>query len=165
MENAYDKKSMAFCGQNVSISPPHCIAGLENISIGDNTYIGPHATLYSTRAKLIFKSNVVVGPNLTVITGDHMTIPGRFVRSIGDEEKLPEYDQDVVIEDDVWIGANVTILKNVTIGRSAIVAAGAVVTRDVAPYSIVGGAPARFIRYKFSPEEIELHEKKLFSNH
>ena len=62
---------------------------------------------------------------------------------------------DIVIGSDVWICANVTIMDNVTIGHGAVVAAGAVVTRDVAPYSIVGGNPARLIRKRFSDEQIE----------
>ncbi|MBU2537741.1 MAG: acyltransferase [Proteobacteria bacterium] len=52
----------------------------------------------------------------------------------------------VVVEDDVWIGHGATILKGVHVGKGAIIAAGAVVTRDVAPYSIVGGVPAKLIR-------------------
>ena len=53
---------------------------------------------------------------------------------------------DVVIEDDCWIGCNVTVLSGVTIGRGSIVAAGAVVNKDVPPYSIVGGVPARLLK-------------------
>lgn len=53
--------------------------------------------------------------------------------------------EPVTVEDDVWIGMNCTILPGVTIGRGAIVAAGAVVRSDVAPYTIVGGVPAREI--------------------
>ena len=57
------------------------------------------------------------------------------------------YDHDVVIEKDVWIGANVTILSGVTIRRGATVAAGAVVNKDVPPYSVVGGVPAKVLKY------------------
>lgn len=76
-------------------------------------------------------------------------------------EKLPENDAPVVIEDDVWIGANVTILKGVTIGRGSVVAAGAVVTKSCPPYSIIGGVPAKVLKMRFAPENIEVHERKV----
>ena len=56
---------------------------------------------------------------------------------------------DIVIGDDVWIGENAIICSGVTIGQGAIVAAGAVVTKDVEPYAIVGGNPAKVIKYRF----------------
>ncbi|MBP3710262.1 MAG: CatB-related O-acetyltransferase [Treponema sp.] len=59
---------------------------------------------------------------------------------------------DIVIEDDVWVGENALILSGVTIRQGAIVAAGAVVTKDVEPYSIVAGIPAKIIKYRFSEE-------------
>lgn len=62
---------------------------------------------------------------------------------------------DVTIGSDVWIGTNVLILSGVTIGHGAVLAAGAVVTQDVPPYAIVGGVPAKHIRYRFAPEQIE----------
>jgi len=62
----------------------------------------------------------------------------------------------LVIEDEVWIGTNAIILAGLTIGKGAIVAAGAVVTKDVPPYAIVGGNPARVIRYKFSQDIIDV---------
>ena len=61
----------------------------------------------------------------------------------------------VTIGNDVWIGGNVTILRGVSIGNGAILAAGAVVTKDVPPYAIVGGVPARVIKYRFSDDIIE----------
>ena len=62
----------------------------------------------------------------------------------------------IIIEDEVWIGTNAIIMSGVTIGKCAMVAAGAVVTKDVPPYAIVGGVPAKIIRYKFSEEIIKI---------
>lgn len=59
----------------------------------------------------------------------------------------------IILEDDVWIATNALILSGVTIGQGAIVAAGAVVVKDVPPYAVVGGNPAKIIKYRF-PEEI-----------
>jgi hypothetical protein len=60
-----------------------------------------------------------------------------------------------VIGNDVWIGSDVLIARGITIGDGAVIAAGAVVTKDVAPYAMIGGTPARFIRYRFSPNIFE----------
>ncbi|GLT13154.1 CatB-related O-acetyltransferase [Vibrio algivorus] len=63
-------------------------------------------------------------------------------------------NEKVKIGNDVWVGTNVTILPGVNIGDGAIIAAGAVVINDIPPYSIVGGVPAKVIKYRFSPEKI-----------
>ena len=65
---------------------------------------------------------------------------------------------EVIIGNDVWIGYGATLLSGITIGDGAVVAAGAVVTKDVMPYSIVGGIPAKVIKYRFNREEIEFLE-------
>jgi len=61
---------------------------------------------------------------------------------------------DIIVSDDVWIGANSTILSGVTIGRGAVLAAGSVVTKDIPPYAIVGGVPAKVLKYRFSESVI-----------
>ena len=73
------------------------------------------------------------------------------------DNKKPHYYSkgDIVIGNDVWIGLNVTILGGVTVGDGAVLAAGAIVTKDVPPYAIVGGNPAKIIKYRFSKEQIE----------
>ena len=100
---------------------------------------------------------MIFGPHPTIITGDHrIDVIGKYI--MDSKEKLPENDAPVIIEDDVWTGANVTILKGVTIGRGSVIAAGAVVTKSFPPYSIIGGVPAKLIKMRFTPEEIEEHE-------
>ena len=131
--------------------------------MAENVSIGPGATIYTTGAKLIIKQHVISGPNLTIITGDHKYIAGRWLDSVSAEEKEDYYDQDVIIEEDVWVGANVTILKGVTIGKSSIIAAGALVIKDVPPYSIVGGVPAKVLKKKWDKEEEEEHRSFLHS--
>lgn len=77
----YLRKQFAKCGDNVVISDGVRIAGEENISFGDDVYIGPGALLYTTRAKLIFGSHITVGPKLTIITGDHRTdVVGEYMK-------------------------------------------------------------------------------------
>lgn len=76
-----------------------------------------------------------------------------------EEKRYADGEYYVVIGNDVWVGAQVTILNGITIGDGAIVAAGAVVTKDVEPYSIVGGVPAKHIKWRFSEDKIALLQK------
>jgi len=69
---------------------------------------------------------------------------------------------DIIIKHDVWIGANCTILDEITIGNGAVIGAGSVVTKDVPAYAIVGGNPAKIIKYRFSPEIIREIEATQF---
>lgn len=156
------KVSFASCGKNVRIAYDCDIKGAENIQVGEDSQIGPHSLFWTTRAKIIIGSKVLMGPNVTIITGDHRTdVIGKHIIDVNDDEKLPGHDADVVIEDGVWLAANVTILKGVTIGEGAVIAAGAVVTQDVEPYAIYGGIPARKLKMRFSEENLMKHKRAL----
>lgn len=157
------KCHMKSCGKGVYLRPMSSdIKGIENLSIGAGSSIPKGSTIYCTKAPLIIGEKVIFGPHPTIITGDHrIDMLGKYITDITDEDKLPENDESIIIEDDVWCGANVTILKGVTIGKGSIVAAGAVVTKSCAPYSIIGGVPAKLIRMRFTPEQIIEHEKLL----
>ena len=107
-----------------------------------------------------------IGRNITIYVGDNhrkdwvTTFPfghihkGVFTKFNGTGH--PSSNGDVIIGNDVWIASNVTIMSGVTIGNGAIIANNSHVVKDVEPYSIVGGNPARFISYRFTPEQIEL---------
>ncbi len=149
------KKAFFKCGKNVRVLK-HCnFSGIENISVGDNVVFGVGTKVLTTRARLIVGNDIMFGPNVTIITGNHrVDIPDRTMISITDNEKMVENDQDVIFEGDNWIGANVTILKGVKIGYGAVIGAGSVVTKDVMAYSCVGGVPAKKISMRFSDEKI-----------
>ena len=149
------KNAFAKCGSNVRI-PKGCeFSGIENISVGDNVALGSGLKILTTRAKVAIGNDVMFGPNVTIITGDHrIDIPGRSMISLTDKDKLPENDQDVVLDGDNWIGANATILKGVRIGYGSVVAAGSLVNHDIPAFSIWGGVPARQLKMRFSEEEI-----------
>lgn len=160
----YLRKSFASCGNDVVISDGARIAGNDNISFGDDVYIGPQALLYTTKAKLTFGNHITVGPRLTIITGDHRTdVVGEYMKKVGDDNKLPENDKDVVIEDDVWIGVNVNIFKGVTIGRGSVIAGAATVVKDVSPYSVYISKDK--VLPRFTKEQIVEHEKKLLEKY
>lgn len=156
------KKKFASCGTNVVFSPLSSVFSYENIYLGNYVNIGYHADMVASRSKIVIGDHVIFGPHVSIRGGDHrIDIIGRYIDTVLDEEKIPDNDKDVIFEGDNWIGMNVTILKGVTIGRGCVVAAGAVVNKSTPPYSIVGGVPAKVLKYRFSNEQIIKHEKQL----
>ena len=137
-----------------------------SITVGNEVNLGTRPTILATRARVMIGDHVMFGPNVTIRGGNHrFDITGLYIDEVTDDMKRAEDDRGVVIEGDVWIGGDATILHGVTIGRGSIIGASAVVTRNVPPYSIVGGNPARVIRARFDPDEIAEHERKLARRH
>ena len=140
----------------------------ENLIMEEQTSIGPNSTIMNSRAKFIMKKYSFSGPQLLVITGNHMPIIGIPLIAVSDShkdmiDKNHEYDKNIIVDEDVWIGARVTLLNGVHISRGTIIAAGSVVVKDTLPYSIVGGCPARTIKQRWTNEEIIQHESKVYS--
>ena len=109
------------------------------------------------------KKNSGAAFGLRVLTGNHARIVGIPYRDITEEIKPKGLDNDVIVESDVWIGMNVTLLAGVHIGRGATVAAGAIVTKDIPPYCVCGGIPAKVIKFYWSIDQIIEHESKLYN--
>lgn len=157
------KRAMGSCGKNVLIKPTSSIfKGLENVFISNDVRIARNAVIYSTEAKVFIGSKVGIAPNVKIITGNHRTdVPGHYMFD-ADYSKCPEDDRDVTIEGDNWLGINVTLLSGVTVGRGSVIAADSVLTKSCPPYSIMGGVPAKVLRWRFSIEEVLEHEAKLY---
>lgn len=158
------KKKFSKCGSNVNVSKGVYSGQIE---IGSDVNINSGAWFVAHRAKIVIHDHVVIAPNVTIYTGDHVTnYIGKHISEITDTDKdglsnKDCWDADVVIESGCWIGTRAIILKGVTIGRGSVVGAGAVVTKDVPPYSVYVGVPSVRTMRRFSAEEIEEHERKL----
>lgn len=127
---------------------------MSKVEVGKKTYGQINVTDYSPlNTKLKIGSYCSIAPNVKfLLGGEHQiksisTYPFK-VKCFGELREAGSKG-DIVVKDDVWIGESAIICSGVTIGQGAIVAAGAVVTKSVEPYSIVGGNPAKIIKYRF----------------
>ena len=112
----------------------------EGLIMGDHANIGPFCYI-GCSGKISIGNNVMMGPRVSIFAENHVFDDPHIIMQEQGVRKAP-----VVIEDDCCIAANSVILAGVTIGKGSVVAAGAVVTKDVPPYSIVAGVPAKIIK-------------------
>lgn len=122
--------------ETFNLFPPFHTDFGKNIRLGKNVFINS-GCCFQDQGGISIGDRVLIGHNVVLATINHGIRP---------EERHVNAIAPIVVGDDVWIGAGAVVLPGVSIGDGAIVAAGAVVSRDVAPRTIVGGAPARFIR-------------------
>ena len=135
-------------------------ARIDNSSFGDYSYIGEHSQVdYSSVGKFCsIASNVRLNPGnhpLERATTHHFTYRAAMFELGHDDAEFFEWrrSHSVHVGHDVWLGHSATILAGVSIGNGAVIGAGSIVTKDVAPYSIVAGVPTKLIRLRF-PEDI-----------
>lgn len=139
LRNKLLKEMFGAIGENCYIEPPvHANFGGKNVFIGDNFYANFNLTLVDD-GKITIGNNVLIGPNVSILTPLH-PLDDREDRG-SKQRNLP-----VIIEDDVWIATNVIIMPGVTIHKGAVVGAGSIVTKDVPPYTLVIGSPAKVVR-------------------
>lgn len=135
---------------------------MDSCTIGNRTYIQKRATIFNAEIGKFCSigSDVSIGPGIHKMDGistnpifylKNTPLPNTYC-----DDDLFESSKRTIIGHDVWIGEKAIILDGITIGTGAIIAAGAVVTKDVEPYSIVGGVPAKLIRFRFTEAEIKV---------
>ena len=155
------KKSIKSVGYNFRFSPDSVFDDHRIIEIGDNVFMGQRTTI-STNVPLKIGHNVMFGPEVMIMGGDHnFKKPGEIMRNV----KSGGTNLPVEIENDVWIGARCLILKGVKIYEGAVVGAGSLVTKPVLPYSINIGHPSHFVKCRFSLKELTYHLQKVNSKY
>lgn len=157
------RRQLAACGANLNVGIGVRMAGFENIEVGRDVTIGNYATLTANGGRIRIGDNVHINrsnlinavPNGDVLIGSDILFAPNVLLNASTHNytstEIPVIRQgtrgaDIVLEDDIWFGANVVVLPGVRIHAHSILAAGAVVTKDVPPYVVVGGVPARIIK-------------------
>lgn len=134
---------------------------LPNYRIGPHTYGTPEVYFYLNNADLVIGDYCSIASEVGIfLGGEHhpewvSTYPFGALWREHDHPGQPKSRGNVVIGNDVWFGRGATIMSGVTIGDGAVIAARALVVKDVPPYGVVGGNPAKLIRYRFDPETVE----------
>ena len=143
------------CGDNVTIGAyssimPSSYYGRNlgtGLTIGNNSNIGRYSYI-GCSGRITIGENVLMGPRVGMFAENHcFKNAGLPIREQGIEREI------IQIDDDCWIASSVTITAGVTIGRGSVIAAGSVVTKDVPPFSVVAGSPARVIRSRMEPDK------------
>lgn len=129
-------------GDNVRILRNVTIATSDSgkISVGNNVHIG-ESTIIQSGAEIRIKDNVIIGPQNIIVDFDH----------IYSDKNVPIIQQGhnankIIIEEDAWISSHCSVIKGTVIGKGSVIGSGAVVTKDIAPYSVACGIPAKVIK-------------------
>lgn len=137
----YRLAGMRFGGKNVIFGPlvVRPIGGAKKIQIGKGTFL-------NTEVRFGAASSVEIGAKCQIATRVCFETVGHNLVFDTEKNSRGTWSKPIKLGDRVWVGANVVILPGITVGEGAVIAAGAVVTKDVLPYTLVGGVPAKKIR-------------------
>lgn len=166
IKNLFNKRisNLAMVFDDCKIAPLGTVylqARISGVEMGNYSYIGRGTIIHNTTiGKFCSISDFcVIGlpghSTNTLSTSPLFSGIHNGTKSSWVNKNMPHTPVDVKIGNDVWIGYRAIIPVNVTVGDGAVIAAGAVVTKDVPPYAVVGGVPAKVIKYRFSQDVIE----------
>lgn len=152
VRNFYYRRVMKFKMEEDCSIHMHCAFDCaENLAIGRNSVINAKCRM-DNRGGIFIGENVSISQEVLILTADHDVNSSDFAG-----RNLPVY-----IEDYVWVGTRAVILPGVTIGKGALIAAGAVVTKNVIPYAVVAGVPAKVIKMRTTDLNYDTKYRRLF---
>ena len=156
------RRDLGNCGKTFRIGKPIYVSSPKNLHIGDYAVLRRGATILNNIGENVdIRKYTVISANCTIVTNNHKSTVGIPQCLLG-ASHINDKSQDVLVGEDVWVGVNVTILMGANIGRGCVIGACSTVTKNIPPYAVVVGTPARIVGVKFSVEQILEHEKMLY---
>ena len=157
-----DRSKYGLWDETATMMKPVDMSALHNLYIYPYARIQPGLRLISYTGKFIVKKFAVCSANLLVVTGNHVPtvgIPQFFLGPLHINDK----ERDIVIGEGAWVGAHTTLLSGAMIGRGAVIGASSMVNKEIPPYAVAVGSPAKIIATTFTLEQTIEHEKRVFS--
>ena len=136
LRKLFSKLTLEEIDDSFRLFPPFYTDSGKNIHLGKNVFINACCN-FQDQGGIFIGNNVLIGHDVTLATINH---------DVNIETRGNMLLKPIIIEDDVWIGSGAIIIQGVRVGKGAIIAAGAIVTKDVEPFSVVGGVPAKLIK-------------------
>lgn len=154
--------NLGYKAPNAVFEVPCTIDSPKDVYLYENTKLRSYCKVHNARgSKLIIRKYSVIASGCTFVTDGHRSTVGIPQFLLG-ASHINDKRGDIIVEEDVWIGANSTIMPGVKIGRGSVVGACSLVSKDVPPYAVVAGSPARIIKKNFDLEDIIKHEEQLY---
>lgn len=162
MENKWrDRSKYGLWSETATMHKPVDLSALQNLYLYPYSRVQPGLRFISYSGKLILKPFAAIGADILVVTGNHtptIGIPQFFLGT----SHINDAESDIVIEESAWVGARTTLLKGAKIGRGAVIGACSLVNKEIPPYAVAVGVPAKVIATTFTIDQILEHEAKLF---
>lgn len=153
--------SLGYCASNVIIDYPLRIDTPQKVFLYENTKLREVRIINSPNEKIIIKKYTAIASNVTIVSSNHVSTVGIPHILLGSSH-INDKSTDIIIEEDCWVGTGAKLLAGTHLGRGCIVGAGSIVNKEVPPYALVVGSPAKIVAVKFSIEQIIEHEKELY---
>lgn len=156
------RKKLGYCHPSASISYNNLFVKPEHIFLSEHALIQPGGRYILYKGKLKVGRWSGVAYNVTIITGNHIPTVG-FPHRLASMNHINDKEHDIEIGDDCWVGANVTLLYGAKLNRGCVAAAGSLINKEIPPYAVVAGIPAKIIAVKFTKEQILKHEEQIYT--
>lgn len=155
------KDFWGYRAKNNVLTTPVYVVTPKNVFLNENTKLETGAEIINKNCKFIIKRNSSLARNLTVVTMNHRSTVGipHFLLGLS---HVNDKEKDIIVEEDVWVGSNVTLVYGAHLSRGCIIGANSMINKDIPPYAVAVGSPAKIIAVKFSLDQIIKHESILY---
>lgn len=155
------RKAYGYFGSTTYLWLPALVENPRTVFLYEDVHIRHGLTVINTCGKVVVKKYTGIAPDCTIVTGNHTPTVG-VPQRIGGPCHVNDNEKGVTIDEGVWIGTRVTLLAGAHVGRGAVIGAQSLVNKEIPPYAVAVGSPAKVIASVFTIDQILEHERRLY---